>query len=217
MQDSLADQWKRYLEEVHAAQEHLGDYRKTVAACAAWDITIKVLEYMVGGGFPATEEGMSAETVAAIQEYQEALKMLAEFTEKMINGEDPLVIPGSEHDVDLENLHTLQQAYENISRLAGMLGAASPEAMEEHLKDCGAPVSYATYHSAEQYVEHLKGALGMTPSINRLLNDMGKKDLECLNKQFKAYQACVQYSRCRGTAESVCDAKRPPGDWPRIP
>ena len=53
--------------------------------------------------------------------------------------------------------------------------------------------------------------------INKIANDLRSKDLECLQKQWDAYVACVRNARCNNTPESACASKRPPGSWPHVP
>ena len=204
--------WKQFEEEWGEAEDNIDAFQATIKLCAAWDAAMKVLEFMVGpvegsavGGSQMSEEA---------KETTEAIKLISEITEKMIKGENPLAIA---HTGETANLATFQQACEVVAKVLQMMGNSSPEAMGHMLEECSAPLPDNLVHGAEEYVQHLKAALELMPNVEKLVNDINGKDLECLDLQYKAYAACVERARCEKTPESACDAKKPPGNWPPVP
>jgi len=200
--------WKQFLEEKEETLANAEAFKAAINLCAAWEAATKVLEFMVGPVEGSAAPGGHVSEEA--QEMTEAIKLISEITEKMINGESPLAIA---HTGETANLATLQQAYEVVAKALQMLGNTSPETMNHLLEECGAPLPENLFHGAEEYVQHLKAALGLLPQVQTLVNAINGKDLECLDLQYKAYAACVERARCENTPESACDGKKPPGNW----
>lgn len=209
--DELKKTWDEYQQHVAAMQENQGAYRAAVAACAAWGATQKILLYAVGAA--PVEGGVDAKTASEIKEFREALELFADISGKIISGENPLTIPDQK---GLENLAALQWAGETVAQLLSMTKAANPEAMQEHLQECGAPLSDATYGAAVKYVKNLEEALDLLPEIQTQVNDIRQKDFECQDAQWKAYEACIECARSQGGDESGCDHLKPAGNWPAV-
>jgi hypothetical protein len=208
----LKTEWDQYQKYMAKVQENQDAYRKAIAECAAWDATMKIVEYAVGGA--PLSGGLSTQSAAEIKEFQEALSFLADISEKIINGENPLTIPDSK---GLGELAKLQWSKETITKVLSMLNAANPEALRGYLEECGAPVPAETYAGAVEYVKNLEEALNMVPEIQILVNRIRGKDLECQLEQWKAYQACVECARSQGTDGTSCNNLKPEGDWPDVP
>jgi hypothetical protein len=208
----LKTEWDQYQKYMAKVQENQDAYRKAIAECAAWDATMKIVEYAVGGA--PLSGGLSTQSAAEIKEFQEALSFLADISEKIINGENPLTIPDSK---GLGELAKLQWSKETITKVLSMLNAANPEALRGYLEECGAPVPTETYAGAVEYVKNLEEALNMVPEIQTLVNRIRGKDLECQNEQWQAYKACVECARSQGTDEASCNNLKPEGDWPPVP
>jgi hypothetical protein len=209
----LKTEWDEYQKYMAKVQENQGAYRKAIAECAAWDAAMKIVEYAVGAA-PVAGGGLSTQSAAEIKEFQEALSFLADISEKIINGENPLTIPDSQ---GLGELAKLQWSKETITKVLSMFNAANPEAMQGYLEECGAPVPAETYAGAVEYVKNLKEALDMVPEIQQIVNRIRGKDLECQLEQWKGYQACVECARSQGTDEASCNNLKPEGDWPDVP
>ena len=148
-------------------------------------------------------------------EFQETVKLLTEMADKAADGKNPIEAMEPEQIKDwVEKGEKLNKLIEQIDVI---LAGYTPESGAKVLEDCSAPISDDLQRSAEQYLEHLKASLDQLHEINRRLNDLRSKDNECLNRQWEAYKACVERARCKGTPESACDDKKPPGNWPDVP
>jgi hypothetical protein len=131
--------------------------------------------------------------------------------EKVSKGESPWTVIGSED----ERIKAALEFKDKVGKIMNFMSAAtdSPEAMEERLKECGAPVPDAMSRGAEEYVKNLAAAKEQLPEVQKLINDIRSKDDECLQKQVDAYTACVQDAECHSVSASKCDSLTPPGDW----
>ena len=210
MAEQLKEAWKDFQEEYREAQDNVEAYRATIAACGAWDATMKLFQFLAG---PVEWTGAPEQPEEA-QEFREAIKLISEITGKLIAGEDPLTVA---HAHGTEDLATFQQSCEVVANVLKMLGVGSPESMEHMVDECSAPLPQDLFHGAEEYIQHLKAALEKMPEVRRQVNDLRQKDLDCLNLQYQAYAACVQRARCLGEPESSCDGLRPEGHWPDVP
>ena len=141
---------------------------------------------------------------------------MAEITQKVINGENPLTIAHSE-ELGLQDLATLQGAAEAISGILSMLGPITPERMREHLGECSTPIPESTYQAALSYISNLESVLELAPAVQTTVNNIRQLDLKCQDDQWQGYKACVEYARCQKQDPSSCNQQKPGSNWPDAP
>jgi hypothetical protein len=211
--EELKKKWGEYQEHLAQANENRAAYQKVVAACAAGDIAMKVATYIVG---PIEKEENLKNISKEANETREALKIVAEVTQKMINGENPLTIAHSE-ELGLRDLATLQGALEAIGEAGSLFHNITPEGMREHLEECSTPIPDSTYQDALSYISNLEAMMELAPEIQTLVNNIRQLDIQCQDEQWQAYKGCVEDARCHQQDPSGCNRLKPEGDWPDAP
>jgi hypothetical protein len=209
--EELKKLWGQYQQYQAQAAQNQRAYRTAVAACAAGDVAMKVATYLIG---PAEGEAAKDEHSKEINEAREALKVLAEITQKMINGENPLTIAHSE---DLKDLATLQGAVEAIGELGSLFQSITPERMREHMAECSTPLPESTYQAALSYISSLESMLELAPEVQTAVNNIRQVDIQCQDEQWQAYKDCVEDARCQQKDQSGCNRLKPGPDWPDAP
>jgi len=208
-----------YEEALKEANAHYPDYMKTVEGCLVQDAATDALIAMLAPEL-VTEE--TPEAVAHAIEWAEqkglmppmGMQLIAKIIDKIIGGEDPTTA------IDREGKQVWAETFDAINKVETLFDATRTAAgMEKTAEQCQGAflVSAETKLSADKCVESFKAALAQLVEINKLQNKIRDLDTEYPDLQYKAWAACVSRARCKGTPESDCDNKKPPGNWPPVP
>jgi hypothetical protein len=200
------DQWARYQATLAEAAPHQSDFLKAIAACTAWDATYLALEVVLGADIPSV--GLSGEALEEVT----ALKESLEAVNKMMQGiqGNPMALA---NNGDLGKLLTALEGVKQGIEYFLLANHGTPERFLEQLDKCNAPISDEMRSSAEDYVLDMERAFEEFGDYNKAVNNMRDMDNECLQRQWDAYQACIDNARCNHTPESDCDSLKPPGNW----
>jgi hypothetical protein len=208
--EELKKQWHEYQNLLAQANQDKAAYQKVVEVCAAGDMAMKLATYLIG---PVENKENLKKISEEANETREALKLIAEFTQKMINEENPLVIAHSEKE-NLQDLATLQGAVEAIAEAGSLFAGITPERMREHLQECSTPIDDATYQAALSYVRNLEALQDLAPELRTTINNIRQLDIQCADEQWQAYKDCVDNARCQQRDPSGCSRLKPGPDWP---
>lgn len=207
----MGEKWGAYQKGLAKAAPHKTDFMKALAACEGWDAAELAIEALLIGEVPSI--GLSGEVAEELKEFKESLELITQLMKAATTG-DPLQ---AFQTGDVKQLLTAVEAIKKFFETVPVLNSGEPEKFLEHLDECNAPLSSDLTKSAQTFLIEMQNALEELHDYNKLANDLRSKQDDCLNKQFDAYRACVENARCKGTPESACDSKKPPGNWPEIP
>ena len=209
---------KNFLKDLADAKRHYNDFHTLDKACLAQSIVTEALILMLA---PEEEVPQAGEAPGSAYSILESLKLLspqglslvANVSEKLVNGEDPSVALLPEVD---QMLLLMSKA---LSQLGGMSPDASAAQVEQAIEGCAGTigVSAETKLSADKYVEDFKELEDQGIALATANNDIRQLDTDYPSLQYNAYAACVERARCEKTPASACDGKKPPGNWPPVP
>lgn len=212
-ESSITDQLRKPFEEWQEAKagaiEHAADFKTAAYECAAWDAAMKILSVLLTGEAGLESAGMHNAAEAA--EIGHAIHVLGEIVTEGLQAK--MALPGEHVQQAILALETIRAGLNTVFAQL----QANPEAIEDGLQECGAPISDALYASARQYAKYLEKMYEAQKELQPILNRLRDQQNECLNRQFAAYRACIEHARCKGTPEADCAEKKPPGNWPDIP
>ena len=207
-----------YEEKYKESKKHYDDYVKTIQACVVQSVATRIMIALL----VPEEEGVEvSHEVEQAVEWAEGnglyppmgMQLIAKIVEKIVNGEDPAAALGP------ENLQNWNEDMAILAKVETLLSGRNAEQMEKSLEECQGAflVSPETKLSADKCVENFKEALEDLAEFNKLRNDIRNLDTAYPDLQYKAWAACVERARCKGTPESACADKKPVGNWPDVP
>jgi hypothetical protein len=201
----------RYNESKAKALPHQAAFMEAIGACAGWDAAQLAIKFLLAVDAPGI--GLTAAEAAELKEFVSTLKTINRLLAAITSDSATKALDLGKVDSLLKAVDTIKTFFETFA----VLDKGEPEKFLEHLDECNAPLSPDMRKSAQDYLFEMQRALEEVNGFKEIGNDLRTKQNECLNKQFEAYRACVENARCKGTPESACDSKKPPGNWPGIP
>ena len=207
-----------YDKKYEESRKHYDDYVQTVQACLLQGLATRAIIMLLAPEIEGEEVPHEIEKAFEWSEERGklppmGLQLIAKIVEKIVNGEDPTTALAS------ESRQNWNETMAVLQKVQTLLSGRTPEEMEKSLEECQGTflVSPETKLSADKCVESLKEALEDLAEFNKLNNDIRDLDTAYPDLQYKAWAACVERARCKGTPESDCADKKPPGNWPNVP
>jgi hypothetical protein len=209
---------KPYLAALEEARAHFNDYARTVDDCLLEGLATKAIIAMLA---PEAEAEVAADEAGEAWTWAEqngllppkGLELIAGVGAKLAKGEDP--VPA----LTPEQLRDLLETGKSMEKAQDLFRGAAVAQLKQSIDGCWGTVQVPAEMkiSAGMCVESFKTAADRGVAIAALAGAIRQLDADFPGLQYGAYAACVARARCKGTPESACDAKRPPGDWPDVP